>query len=821
MEDLIGKLVMNRRSHARGRIVSISGNKIIVEYSDEEFAAYQFPSALSDTLVLQDRELQQIWSDSSNEDTFSSFKNLYRNAIKKEIAYLQFTGGKKYRVMDGIRMPSVKNQYIYSFDTDTELHFPDGTAIRISWGEERLWANVISCEEYTLIFQVSESLGESIESLEFTAEPWQLLEGLIERIDALDAMKSPIAYEVACRGRYQIDERSSVAVGQNRAIDHAFSDPVTFIWGPPGTGKTTTLSRIASECMNKGKRVLMLSYSNVSVDGALLRVAETSDMPDGSVVRYGYPRRKELLESHTLTSYAFVLHQRPQLAEEYRCLIEEKKHTNSRSERRIQINKELSKIRTLLHDYEVQLIQNAAFVATTVSKAVVDPAVYSQKFDVVIFDEASMAYVPQIVFAAGLAKESFICLGDFRQLPAIVQNPDDSVLVKDIFDYTDITMAVENGHGHNWLVMLNMQYRMHPQIAEFASKNMYEGLLRSADVIFEQRQRIANEGPLSGEAMSLIDLSNTYSVCIKTMDNSHINIMSAMISVKIAEILNSSFGIGIITPYSAQARLLLAMIRDMQERNPDFGSITCATVHQFQGSEKPVIIYDSVDCFRMPYAGSLLTSKKNNTADRLFNVALTRTQGKFIMVSNRDFYIRKNTSKDLIFRKMLDYLKNYDDVLIGDDILLSLGTTEEEFPEMFLGERDEIDSWNRFIDDISNAENEIFIDVPGIIDDDEVALEELGDALLQAEEREVKVYVRTEEDVSVPSCLLPYTHIHGFVTMPITVIDRKVVWYGEPLCAASFYSEGEILPTETFPCLRFEGKHTARMIKALLEIPTF
>lgn len=87
----------------------------------------------------------------------------------------------------------------------------------------------------------------------------------------------------------------------------------------------------------------------------------------------------------------------------------------------MEINKKLNKIREYLLE-EKLLIQNSAFVATMVSKATVDKAIYNQRFDVVIFDEASMAYVPQTVFAASIAKNYFVCLGDFRQLSAIVQN---------------------------------------------------------------------------------------------------------------------------------------------------------------------------------------------------------------------------------------------------------------------------------------------------------------------------------------------------------------------------------------------------------------
>ena len=53
------------------------------------------------------------------------------------------------------------------------------------------------------------------------------------------------------------------------------------------------------------------------------------------------------------------------------------------------------------------MIHSSLFVATTISKATADKEIYKQQFDVVIFDEASMAYVPQVVFAAGLAKSFF------------------------------------------------------------------------------------------------------------------------------------------------------------------------------------------------------------------------------------------------------------------------------------------------------------------------------------------------------------------------------------------------------------------------------
>ena len=560
----------------------------------------------------------------------------------------------------------------------------------------------------------------------------------------------------------------------------------------------------------------MLSYSNVSVDGALLRVAKKADLPNGMVIRYGYPRTKMLLESETLTSYQYVLHKNPMKAAEYQKLNERKKKLKRKDPDRIEINKKLNKIRDYLLEEEKVLIHRSAFVATTVSKATVDKDIYTQKFDVVIFDEASMAYVPQIVFAAGIARKHFICLGDFCQLPAIVQNDIDERLKKDIFEYTGITTAVENNQGHEWLIMLDLQYRMHQDIADFVSEYMYQGRLKTSDRITDSRNEIAACHPCPNAAMALVDLSGMYSVCTKTMDCSRINIMSALTCLRLAEKNINQYEVGIITPYSAQSRLILSMIRDVQEYDQRWLKVSCATVHQFQGSEKPVIVYDAVDCFRMSYPGILLTSLKNDTANRLFNVALTRAKGKFVLVANIDFLKRKNISKKLIFTKAINQIQREEHDIKGDYILDEMMPTGLEEPIVYIEDRET--SWKRFITDIKMAKSKIHIDIPDVIDDNDEAMTELIKTLAEKNDEGLEICVRLSESIDLPDGLQEYIRTFEYVTNPITIIDKKIVWFGQPLYAADFISEGEILDTEYFPCMRFEGTHTARAIQAFLEM---
>lgn len=812
---LIGMRVMNVNTHAIGIIEYIQDGYVAISYHGE-MSRYAYPSAFANILELEDEDLQeQIQGEGANA-SFERFKREYKFALNNEVEYLKATGGKKYRIIDGEKLPSKSGEYLYAFDTDTDMHYPDGTAIKLWFPDNIVAAYVVACEDFTILIRTMEYIGEFIESVEFTSEEWQLLEALIERVDEMQPRVDSLAYEIACNGRKKVMQWQNIRSGQNVAFNRATSEKITFIWGPPGTGKTETLSNIALEHIMQGRRVLMLSYSNVSVDGALLRVAKKADLSEGMVIRYGYPRTKELIDSKTLTSYQFVLHKNPKLAQEYQELSEKKKKMKRRDPERLEINKRLNQIREYLLEQEKELIHRSAFVATTVSKATVDKALYSQRFDVVIFDEASMAYVPQIVFAAGIAKNYFICLGDFCQLPAIVQNKTDERLVRDIFEHTGITSAVENHQGHEWLVMLDLQFRMHHDIADFVSQYMYQGRLKTSERIYESRKEIAAIAPCEEAAMSLIDLSGMYSVCAKTKDNSRINVLSALICMRLAEKFVGNYEVGIITPYSAQSRLILSMLRDMQAIDKHWMKISCATVHQFQGSEKAIVIYDAVDCFRMPYPGTLLTSLRNDTANRLFNVALTRAKGKFILVANTDYLVRKKISKKLIFTRAFTQMIRENNREEGVYVLDELMPVENDYPAIYVEDRET--SWKSFVEDIKTAKSKIHIDMPDVVDENDEAIGELIKVLREKQAEKLDICIRLSEDIDLPDGLREYIKIFEYVTTPVSIIDKKIVWFGQPLYAADFISGGDILNTEYFPCVRFEGRHSARLLQAFLEI---
>lgn len=798
---------MNKQTRLIGVITNISGNYVEIDFHGE-IKKYAFPSAFYDILEIEDEDLQIELSTEGSSISLKEMIRTFEVAINKEITYVKITGGKKYRMIDGELMQKDSNSFIYSFDTDTDVHFPDSSPIKL-WTEYGVFnATILSSEDFSIIIRTSEYLGEKVDIMEFTADSWQLLEALNERLDEVVENESPIARQIICDGRKKIDPMSNILLGQDSAFIKAMSDEITFIWGPPGTGKTYTLSKIAIESIKRGERVLMLSYSNVSVDGAVLRVSEMYDLAPRNVVRYGYPRNQALITNDFLSSYRIVLNENPELYNMADMLNKEKKKLPRKDPRRAQINNELAKIRKKLSDKEKELIANVPFVGTTVTKAVIDPAIYNQRFDVVIFDEASMAYIPQIVYAASLAKSRFICLGDFRQLPAIVQNSDNKKLTQDIFEYTGIESAVDNNIGHDWLVMLDTQHRMHPDIAHFVSESQYKGLLKSHEKMYIHRQNIADLSPSNGDSMCMIDLSGMYSVCTKTMDQSRINVLSAMISVATAVSYNSKYEVGIITPYNAQSRLIVAMLRDLQEKHSQYKSITCATVHQFQGSEKPIIIYDAVDCYRMPYIGTLLTSMQNNTADRLFNVAVTRAQGKFILVCNKDYFSRKRLSKKLMLSKGMTLIEKNNSRVKG---IPPIYDVETQYSQILIANIN--DTWTKYFDDISKAKKSIIIDIPGIISDDEETHTMLTDTFHNLSANGVKIIIRHEIDNFLPFGFEKYSKPENYITNPLTIIDETIVWFGQPLCEADFVSEGTQIHTEYKVAARFAGHNFARLVQ--------
>lgn len=867
--ELIGQKVTHK-IYKRGIITNCSEKDINVKFDgNEKEIRFEYPKCFNSFLTLENpaalekvksdlinkfeqdrikkeneriqRENKRIISemnrskarDNSVKDTpvirfksYNDFCEHYTQKIASEVAHLRHNGGKRITVYDGRFISRQGFRFFYEFDTDTELNYPDGTQITLYvsikndsvQGGSEVKGMLETCSEFTVIISTDADLGHSedteISSLEFSVESWHLLSALNERLALLRNKSNNITDALVTQGFNQIEYGAKISTGQETAVGITLKQPITFIWGPPGTGKTETLAKIAIHHMKKGNKILMLSYSNVSVDAAIQRLFKLFPQSNpGDILRYGYPKDNDINESQFKSSFNFALSLCPELVEKRKELMNESKKYGKTDPKRKEISKKIREIREALAEKEIDSLKKAKFVATTVSKAVVDKKLTEIPFDVVIFDEASMSYIPQIIFGASLAKKHFVCMGDFCQLPPIVQGDHSESLSVDIFRYCGISDAVERNCGHKWLCMLDTQYRMHPEIANFASVTMYHGLLKTASGIKEKRDEIQEAVPELKKAYGIADLSYMMSTCIPMKDHSRVNILSAFISFALAErAYNKGFNVGIIAPYTSQAGLLNSMALDMAEKLGEKRTIPCATVHQFQGSEQDVIVYDSTDCYRLTYPGILLTSTKDNYANKLFNVAMTRARGKFVAVTNAKYMIDKGVKNNLMFGQLITKSRAESGV---DGYFLEYFKTGDDSILKFYNQ---VNAGDAFIDDIMTANHSIYIDIPDKPMNDTTFYEKLMRVINEKKKNNVKVVVRAEKRASLPVSLRSIAIEHSFSMNPVAVIDKSVTWYGMPWSEAVFKTENGSIQTKFHPIIRFVGRKTSRKIYGLLEM---
>ena len=82
-------------------------------------------------------------------------------------------------------------------------------------------------------------------------------------------------------------------LNQYEAKYSALNNNITYIWGPPGTGKTTVIGNIIKQLYKADRSVLIVSHTNTAVDGAIEKVQDLRRGDDSCpVLRLGIPQRK-------------------------------------------------------------------------------------------------------------------------------------------------------------------------------------------------------------------------------------------------------------------------------------------------------------------------------------------------------------------------------------------------------------------------------------------------------------------------------------------------------------------------------------------------
>ncbi|WP_121612938.1 DEAD/DEAH box helicase [Mesobacillus foraminis] len=706
----------------------------------------------------------------------------WQQALQKEINYLKKYGGNRYTITNG-RLVSNDVHYTYYFDTTSFLRVPIGATIRLEWGSMKSSGRVLSSEGKGLILELEKSFGDLVPEAVLLHDPWELLEHLIQRLDEIKKSKRKRlriknVMEPSMDARHPKDKIKS---NVHELILRSKYNPVTFIWGPPGTGKTYTLARTAANKYFQDKRVLILAHSNQAVDvligEAAAFIEQKNRFREGDVLRYGGQPTEGVLFQNSITSKQLLEKQDPLLAADKERLWEERRmikndlstsFSKRDSDELLEIETKLARVLEKIRQKETEFLNEAYIVGTTLAKAAMDSSVYEKEFDLVIVDEASMAYVPQAAFAANLGKRVIIC-GDFKQLPPIASGRDSLItkwLKEDIFHRARVVDWVKDGELHPHLFLLKEQRRMHPDISAFTNKYIYHSLVGDHESVKTSRNQIVKQKPFPGRASLLLDTSFSGKHCMsEKTSQSRYNLWQLLLSFQLIHesYLGGATSIGYMSPYRAQAGLMELLLNDLYKDEQNQADITAATVHKFQGSERDIMIFDSVDDAPQSRAGMLLTGKDS---ERLINVAITRTRGKFIHVASHHF-IQNHVFRGKTLRQLADYQANHQQRVTTSDIGTWIQNQHSRLNWVHAKKLE------RIFTDIENARSSLIISLP----------QKKG---LTREWKEKLLNRNKSVDLTILSSgtweeLQPSRSEEGSFPFPFVMIDNSILWLGLPL----------------------------------------
>jgi DNA replication ATP-dependent helicase Dna2 len=192
---------------------------------------------------------------------------------------------------------------------------------------------------------------------------------------------------------------------QRAAADNVLAaKDYSMIQGLPGTGKTSTIAFLARLLVAHGKRVLITSYTNSAVDNVLLKLmasglaATSPTVPSPVMIRIG----------RDTSTHPYV---RSILAASAAIAFENSFSTEGDAKGGLPPSA----------DSLAKCVHAARVVGATALTIPRSPLLVKEHFDVVIVDEAGQITQPAVLGAL-MSADSFILVGDHKQLPPLVAN---------------------------------------------------------------------------------------------------------------------------------------------------------------------------------------------------------------------------------------------------------------------------------------------------------------------------------------------------------------------------------------------------------------
>lgn len=242
----------------------------------------------------------------------------FREALIEEIDKIKKSGQSSTLLYAGREIKIHGIEHCYLFNVEYAPSLPADTPCKLMIGREQFSATVIGFEENAIIISTGTALPDTIGKARLENGATVLMERLIKCIEENAKIENQAGKHMLPSegGIYparrvfsynDLEVRDSNTESQNKAVVSALSNDITYIWGPPGTGKTTVIGQIIDELYKHDRSVLVVSHTNTAVDGAIekadtflsMHLSKNRNYP---ILRIGTPARqlpeKVLLKHH-------------------------------------------------------------------------------------------------------------------------------------------------------------------------------------------------------------------------------------------------------------------------------------------------------------------------------------------------------------------------------------------------------------------------------------------------------------------------------------------------------------------------------------------
>lgn len=246
----------------------------------------------------------------------------FRDALEDEIEKIKKSGQSSTLLFGGRQIESHGADHWYRFNVEYIPSLPADTPCKLVIGKDQFDVTVISFEENSIIVSTRTPLPDTISKARLENGATVLMERLIKCIEENAEKENPAGSRMlTVNGEIytakKIFEYSDLTLesdntpNQNTAIISALSNDITYIWGPPGTGKTTVIGQIIDALYKHDRSVLVVSHTNAAVDGAIEKADKTYSKSNQDneanypILRMGTPARslsdRTLLAHHVAT----------------------------------------------------------------------------------------------------------------------------------------------------------------------------------------------------------------------------------------------------------------------------------------------------------------------------------------------------------------------------------------------------------------------------------------------------------------------------------------------------------------------------------------